>query len=406
MAPIVADIGVSARDRHVFTPRSGDHWMDHPMLGGVMTRPVSGDVVILGSRRRGKLEATVARASSPQRLVLRARIVLLAWREWTNTAIAAELRVSVTTVRMWRHRFVAGGLPALADRPRIGRPEVYGPDVRLRVIATATSVPPEGASAWTHALIAGQLAATEISASQVGRILAEADLRPHRVRGWLNRLDDEQFWTQAAAVCELYLRPPAGAVLLSVDEKTGIQAKSRRYPDQPMSAGSPARREFEYRRHGTVSIVAAMNVTSGQVLTEWIARNNSQTFTGFLTMLDQVIDPGLDIHLIMDNGASHTSRATRAWLLAHPRFKVTYTPKHASWLNMVELFFSVLTRGLLRRSDFASREDLDSKITDFVIRHNKTAHPYQWTYDADAEHIRYQTRYAGQASQATLALVS
>ncbi|MGW4471895.1 IS630 family transposase [Nonomuraea sp. NPDC004354] len=353
-----------------------------------MARPVSPDVVILGSRRRGRLEAIVARASSPQHLVLRARIVLLAWRGWTNTAIAAELKASVTTVRTWRRRFVVGGLPALADRPRSGRPEVYGPDMRLRVIALATGVPPEGTSAWTHVLIAEQLAPTGISASQVGRILAEADLKPHRVRGWLNRLDDEQFWTQAAAVCDLYLRPPSDAVLLSIDEKTGIQAKSRRYRDRPMGAGRPARREFEYRRQGTVSIIAAMNVTNGEVLTEWITRNNSETFCGFLTMLDQVIDPDIDIHLIMDNGSSHTSRATRAWLAAHPRFKVTYTPKHARWLNMVELFFSTLTRGLLRRGDFASREDLDGKITDFVIRHNRNARPYRWTYDAQVEHTR------------------
>ncbi|MFI7643836.1 IS630 family transposase [Nonomuraea sp. NPDC049400] len=246
-------------------------------------------------------------------MVLRARIVLLAWRNWTNAAIAAELKVSVTTVRTWRRRFVKGGLPALEDRPRSGRPATYGPDVRLRVIAAATSVPPEGVSVWTHTLIAGHLADTRISPSQVGRILAEADLRPHRVRGWLHRLDDEQFWAQAAAVCDLYLRPPAGTVLLSVDEKTGMQAKSRRHPDQSMRPGRLVRREFEYRRHGTVSIVAAMNVANGEVLSEWIARNDSVTFIGFLSRLEQAIAPDLAIHLIMDNGSSHTSRATRAY---------------------------------------------------------------------------------------------
>jgi transposase len=357
-----------------------------------VARPVSADVVMLGNRRREKLEAMVARPSSPQRLVLRARIVLLAFRRWSNQAIAAELGTTVDTVRTWRGRYVRDGLPGLADRSRSGRPDTYGPDVRLRVVATATSLPPDGESQWSHRRIAEHLADTGISASQVGRILADLDLKPHRVRGWLNRVDDERFWTQAAAVCDLYLRPPAGTVLLSLDEKTGIQAKSRRYPGQPARRGRAARREFEYVRHGTVSLIAAMNVTTGEVLTRDIARNDSATFISFLTELDQAIDPRLRIHLIMDNGSSHTSKATRAWLAAHPRISVTYTPKHASWLNMVELFFSVLTRRLLRRGEFTSRQDLADQITDFVIRYNTTAHPYTWRYDARADHTRYLTR--------------
>ncbi|GAA3508744.1 transposase [Streptosporangium album] len=359
-----------------------------------MARPVSPDVVIPGSRRRAKLEAIVARTSSPQNMVLRARIVLLAWQDRPNTTIAAELGTTVDTVRKWRHRFVAGGLPALKDQVRHGRPETYGPDVRLAVIACATSVPPSGESQWSHLSIARHLAHTAISPSQVGRILAEADLRPHKVRGWLNRVDDEQFWAQAAAVCDLYLRPPRFGVLISVDEKTGIQAKSRKYPERAGRPGRPARREFEYIRHGTVSIIAAMNVTNGQVLARRIERNNSVTFISFLTEIDQAIDPKLDIYLIMDNGSSHTSRATRAWLAAHPRFKVTYTPKHASWLNMVEMWLSALTRRLLRRGEFTSRDDLTEKIIDFTIRYNNDAHPYRWSYDARAEHARYQARHA------------
>ncbi len=173
-----------------------------------MARAVSRDVVFLGSRRKAKLEAIVRRASAPQALVLRARIVLLAHANWANARIAARLGCAVATVRTWRRRFVRGGIPALADRPRSGRPEVYGPDVRLRIVAAATSAPPEGTSVWTYGLIAGQLAGTGISASQAGRILADLELRPHRVRGWLNRVDDEQFWEQAAAVCDRYLRPP------------------------------------------------------------------------------------------------------------------------------------------------------------------------------------------------------
>jgi len=365
-----------------------------------MARAASQDIVVLGSRRKARLEAITRRPSSPQALVRRARIVLLAHQGWANQRIAAVLGCSPGTARTWRRRFARGGIPALADRPRSGRPEVYGPDVRLAIVATATSAAPDGTTAWTHASIAGELAGTGISASQVGRILAGLELAPHRVRGWLNRRDDEQFWAQAAAVCEVYLRPPPGTVVICIDEKTGIQAKYRRYPEQPARPGRLARREFEYVRNGTVSIVAALEVATGQVVAEPIGRNDSATFTGFLHRLDQCIDPRLTIHLVMDNGSSHTSRATRAWIAAHPRITVTYTPKHASWLDMAELWFSALTRGLLRRGEFTSRDDLAAKITDFAIRYNRTARPYTWTYDARADHARHLARPAGHADLA------
>jgi hypothetical protein len=285
-------------------------------------------------------------------------------------------------------------MPALRDRPRSGRPEVYGPDVRLAIVATATSVPPEGLTAWTHPLIAAQLAGTGISVSQVGRILAGLDLAPHRVRGWLNRRDDDQFWAQAAAVCDIYLRPPPGTVVTCIDEKTGIQAKYRTYAEQPPRPGRLARREFEYVRNGTLSIIAALQVATGQVITEPIEHNDSVTFTGFLHRLDQCTDPARNIHLVMDNGPSHTSAATRAWIAAHPRISVTCTPKHASWLDMAELWFSVPARGLLRRGEFTSPAVLADKITSFAIRYNRTAKPWTWSYDAGADHARYLARHA------------
>jgi transposase len=359
-----------------------------------MARAASQDIVTLGSRRKARLEAIVRRPSSPQALVRRARIVLLAHRRWPNARIAAELGCSAATARTWRRRFARGGIPALSGRPRSGRPEVYGPDVRLAIVAAATSAPPDGTSAWTHGMIAAHLAGTGISVSQVGRILAGLVLAPHRVRGWLNRRDDEQFWAQAAAVCEVYLRPPPGTVVICIDEKTGIQAKHRRYPQQPPRPGRLARREFEYVRNGTVSIVAALHVATGQVVVEPVARNDSAAFTGFLHRVDQCIDPRLRIHLVMDNGSSHTSRATRAWIAAHPRITVTYTPKHASWLDMAELWFSTLTRGLLRRGEFTSRAGLAEKITSFAVRYNRTARPYTWTYDAGADHARHLARHA------------
>ncbi|MGH3282375.1 MAG: IS630 family transposase [Trebonia sp.] len=365
-----------------------------------MARAASRDIVILGSRRKSKLEAIVRRGSSPQALVRRARIVLLANAGWANARIAAELGCAAGTVRTWRRRFIRGGIRALSGRPRSGRPEVYGPAVRLAIVAAATSVPPEDTSEWTHALIAAETG-TGISASQAGRILADLELRPHRVRGWLRRAGDDQFWAQAAAVCDAYLRPPPGTVVICIDEKTGIQAKYRKYPGQLPGPGRPARREFEYVRNGTVSIAAALHVASGQVVVEAIARNDSVTFTGFLHRLNQCTDPSLNIRIVMDNGSSHTSKATRAWITAHPRITVTYTPKHASWLDMAELWFSVLTRGLLRRGEFTSRADLTEKITRFAIRYNRTARPWTWTYDARDDHARYLARHSPQDPSAT-----
>ncbi|HUY47357.1 MAG TPA: IS630 family transposase [Streptosporangiaceae bacterium] len=366
-----------------------------------MARASSPDIVIPGYRRKAKLEAIVRRGSAPRALVRRARIVLLAFRGWPNEQIARELGCAVSTVRAWRRRFTRCGLPGLRDRPRSGRPEVYGPDVRLRIAVTATSVPPEGCSAWTHRLIAAELAGTGIPALQAGRILAGLDLAPHKVRGWLNRRDDDQFRARAAAVCDLYLRPPANTVLICIDEKTGIQAKCRKYPERAARPGRAALRELEYIRNGTVSVIAALDVATGQVIAEPVTRNDPVAFTGFLHRLDQCIAPHLNIHLIMDNGSSHVSRATRARIAARPRITVTRTPVHASWLDMAELWFSVLTRGLLRRGEFTSRADLTEKISNFTIRYNRTAQPFTRAYDARTDHARYQARHAAEHPSAT-----
>jgi transposase len=276
------------------------------------------------------------------REVRRARILLAACgtgvARQSNAAIAAQVGCHPDTVRATRRDFRARGMKALRDRPRAGRPLTHGLDVRLLVAATATSEPPKTDSQWTHQAIAEHLHESRgivISASQVGRILAEADLKPHKVRGWLNRSDDPQFFTRAQEICRLYQHIDADTVLLSLDEKTGIQAKSRKHPTRPAWPGRPARREFEYRRHGTVSLMAALNVATGTVTGKIIQRNDSATFIEFLTELDHATPAHLKIHLVMDNGSSHTSKATRRWLADHPRFTVTYTPKHASWLNMV-----------------------------------------------------------------------
>jgi transposase len=351
--------------------------------GDRVARASSQDVIVLGKRRRKQLERIVAAAGSPQQLVLRARIVLAAWRGEANAKIARDLGVGVDTVRRWRARFRRAGIPALRDRPRSGRPPVYGISDQLLIVATVTGEPTGVDSHWTHRSLAHRLAEpVGISASQIGRILASFDVKPHRVRGWLNRPADPAFHTKAQAVCALYLDPSSDAVLFSVDEKTAMHARSRKRATRPVRPGWVERREFEYVRHGTVSLMAAMNVTTGTVYPKIIKRNDSDTFIEFLTELAATVDPTKKIHLILDNGSSHTSRKTRKWIREHPRFTVTYTPCHASWLNMIEIFFSILTRRVLRRGDFASRDDLIQKIITFITTYNSTAKPFRWTYDA------------------------
>jgi len=341
----------------------------------------SARVVVIEDEQRRRLEAVVRSRTASIRDVQRARIVLLAADGRTNAAIARALSVRVNTVRTWRGRFAEHGMAGLGDLARPGRPPLYGPDVHLRIMAAVTSQRPEADSQWSHRLLAEQLVDDGICASQIGRILAGLDLKPHRVRGWLTRRASPDFFARAAAVCDLYLNPPPRSIVVCIDEKTAIGARSRKHPDQPARPGRVARREFEYVRHGTVSIIAALHVHTGQVITEQITRNDSATFIQFLTMLDQAIDPGLIIHLVLDNGSSHTSKATKKWLHDHPRFQPRYTPPHASWLDQAELFFSILTRRLLRRGEFTSREDLANKIATFVDVYNRTAKPFRWTYE-------------------------
>ena len=343
--------------------------------------PPRARTVVIAAEQRLRLEALARSRSAPLRDVQRARIVLAAAAGACNAAIARDLSIHESTVRTWRGRFVEHGMAGLGDRPRPGRPPIYGPDTHLRIVATVTSERPEADTVWSHRLLAEHLEDDGISASQIGRILADLDLKPHRVRGWLTRRPDPAFFIKAAEVCALYLHPPDGSVVICIDEKTAIAARSRKHPDQPCQPGRTARREFEYVRHGTVSIIAALDVHSGQVHTQPIGRNNSDTFIDVLTRLDQRTDPHLTIHLVLDNGSSHTSKATRRWLREHPRFQPHYTPAHASWLDQAELFFSILTRRLLRRGEFTSQQDLTDQIKKFVTVYNRTAKPFRWTYD-------------------------
>jgi transposase len=339
-------------------------------------------VVTLEERR--ELERRVRAQTTPHRDRQRAEVVLLAADGVTGTQIASMVGLSPQSVCKWRIQFRDRGLDGLNDAPRSGRPLVYGPTDRLVLMAKVTEEHPTVDAQWSHSELAAAMAAAAIpiSASQIGRILAADDLKPHLVQGWLTRRDTPEFWERAADVCALYLHPPMNAVVLSIDEKTGIQAKSRKHPTQPMKRGQPERREFEYRRHGTASLIAAMDVATGKVTATDVARNDSVHFIEFLAHIDASIDPGLAIHVVLDNGSSHRSKATRKWFTEHPRFVVHHTPAHASWLNQVEAFFSILTRKVLRRGDFSSRADLVDKMLKFIEHRNQTVTPFKWVYDA------------------------
>ncbi len=340
--------------------------------------------LVLTEEERDNLERRVRAQTTSHRDRQRAQVILLCADGVPGNQIAPRLGLSKQAVCKWRRRFLNDGLQGLDDAPRSGRPLVYGPTERLVLMAKVTEEHPQVDSQWSHSSLAQAMddAGIGISPSQIGRILAADDVKPHRVDGWLTRRDTPEFWERASDVCGLYLSPPANSVVLSIDEKTGVQAKSRKYPTQPVRPGRPARREFEYVRHGTASLIAAMDVATGKVMATDIDRNNSVTFIAFLEEIEMSIDKSLSIHVVMDNGSSHTSKATKAWLADHPRFVVHHTPAHASWLNQVEAFFSILTRKLLRRGEFESRQDLTDKMLAFINHYSTTAQPFKWVYDA------------------------
>ena len=341
--------------------------------------------VELTQRQRVELERRVRAHTSTQRAAKRARIILLAAEGVPSRQIAKAVGISEEFVAVWRRRFAERGLAGLEDEKRSGRPRVYGHDERVRIVATATTVSPDPSSHWSHAQLAERLAedGVEISASQIGRILADLNIKPHLVRSWITRTDGPEFWERAADVCGLYLDPPDNALVLSVDEKKNVPARTPTHPSRPAAPGRRARRESEYVRNGMLdTLFAAFDVASGQVLAAEDAVSNSAVdFIAFLEGIDERIDAGLDIHLVLDNGSSHVAKATAAWLAEHPRFHAHYTPPHASWLNQVELWFSILTRRLLKRGEFGSVDELVDKIMAFIADYNYKAKPFRWTYD-------------------------
>lgn len=323
--------------------------------------------------RAGTVEARMAK---------RARIILLAADGRSNRDIAALVDLHYNQVGMWRARYGEFGLAGLEDEDRSGRPCVYDHDDVLLLVKTVTEPPADGATRWTMEALAGAMAShgVPISASQVWRICKALDLKPWQVESWMTSHDPD-FWERAGDVCGLYLNPPENAVVWSVDEKSGIQAKSRINPTRPAIPGIPARREFEYRRHGTAVLFAGLNVHEGSVA-GWVTDSTrSDNFVDFLGDLVAQTPAGLDLHCIVDNLSAHSTPKVATFLDQHRHVHLHYTPTHASWLNQVELFFSILERRLLRRGEFDSVDQLAERIIAFINDYNRRVAPFRWTYD-------------------------
>jgi transposase len=331
---------------------------------------------------RAVLESWTRAATVEARVAKRARIVLLAADGMSNRDIGELVDLHYNQVGMWRQRYTEFGLAGLDDLERTGRPPVYDHDDVLLLVKLVTEPPPNEAARWTMEALAEAMAAhgVPISASQCWRICDALDLKPWQVESWMTSHDPD-FWERAGDVCGLYLDPPENAVVWSVDEKSGMQAKSRVNPTMPAVPGIPARREFEYRRHGTAVLFAGLNVHEGGVA-GWVTDSTrSENFVGFLGDLVRQTPPGLDLHCIVDNLKTHSTGLVEEFLAAHPHVHLHFTPTHASWLNQVELFFSILERRLLRRGEFGSVDHLAERVIAFIKDYNRRAAPFRWTYD-------------------------
>jgi transposase len=349
-------------------------------MGAVMAAHAKRVEILLEDR--DELERLARSRASERRLVERARIVLLAGEGLPASEIAERVGCAERTVKLWRSRYARDGVDGLRDRPKAGRPLTHGPEARARLIGLACTRPPDTAEGvrrarWTHAELAGQVG---MSPSQAHVILRAADLRPHLTEQWVMSELGPEFDAQAAEVCGLYLDAPENAIVISLDEKTSIAAREPARPDTLPAAGRPARRDSEYIRNGTTNLFAALRVHSGEVSGMTAPTRNRWDFLAFLQQLEAEIPAERDVVAILDNLSTHKTREVDAWLADHPRWQLVFTPKHASWLNQVEIFFSILTRRLLKHGQFSDSDDLATQMLAYVEHHNLTAQPFAWTY--------------------------
>ena len=329
---------------------------------------------------RSTLEAAVADRNSPQKHVWRARIVLLTADGHGTAEIMGATGKAKTVIWRWQDRFREEGAAGLwRDKTRPSRIPPLRPEIAKRVVALTLSGPPASASHWTGSAMAK---AAGISVSSVQRIWRAHGLQPHRVRQFkLSR--DPQFAAKLNDIVGLYVDPPAHAVVLSVDEKSQIQALDRTQPGLPLKPGRCGTMTHDYKRHGTTTLFAALNVLEGRIIGRCMQRHRHQEFIRFLNAIEADIPAGKIVHVVLDNYATHKHPKVRAWLGRHPRFVFHFTPTSASWLNAVEGFFAKLTRSRIKRGVFRSIVDLQAAINRFLRETNDQPKPFVWTADPD-----------------------
>ena len=343
-----------------------------------MPHPVA-VAIELSDEERVRLEAWTRRRTSAQALAQRSRIVLLAAEGLKNTEIAERLGVSRATAAIWRTRFAEHRLDGLLDEPRPGRPRTITDDKVEEVIVRTLETTPKDATHWSTRAMAREVGLTQ---SAVLRIWHAFGLQPHRRETW-KLSTDPQFIAKVRDVVGLYLNPPERAVVLCVDEKSQIQALDRTAPILPMLPGTPERATHDYKRSGTSSLYAALDLTTGKVIGRLHGRHRAIEFKQFLATIDREVPAQLDVHIVLDNSSTHKTPAIGRWLAAHPRFVLHFTPTSSSWLNLVERWFAELTTRKLRRAAHRSVRDLNADIRAWINTWNDNPRPFVWAKTAD-----------------------
>jgi transposase len=338
-----------------------------------MNRPAK--ALHLSGQDRSRLESWLRAHNTPQALVWRAQIILHAAEGLPNTRIAEEVGVTVVTVREWRKRFEVEGIDALTEiRPGRGRKREISAAKVKRIVHDTLHMKPRGATHWSCRTMADR---HQVSSATVQRIWDAHGLQPHRVKTF-KLSTDPKFVDKLTDIVGLYLNPPDKAAIICVDEKSQIQALDRTQPGLPMKRGRCGTRTHDYKRHGTTSLFAALNVLEGTIIGNCYERHRHQEFLKFLRRLDREFPKTKPLHLILDNYGTHTHPNVKAWLEKHPRFHLHFTPTSCSWLNLIERWFGQLTAKQLRRGAFTSVKDLTNSITQFIKMYNNDPKPFVW----------------------------
>jgi transposase len=335
--------------------------------------------ILISAADRERLERLVRDRNTPQKVVWRARIVLLASEGLTAEGIGAAVGKSLLTVRRWRYRFEEKGVDGLLkDATRPSRVKPLAAEKIAQVVHMTLHEKPPNATHWS---VRSMAKAAGVSYSSVQRIWRAHGLKPHLVDTFkVSR--DQNFAAKVEDVVGLYLNPPDKALVLCVDEKSQIQALDRTQPGLPMKKGRAGTMTHDYKRNGTTTLFAALSMLDGSVIGTCMPRHRHREFLRFLRLIDQQTPAGLDLHLVVDNYATHKTPAVKRWIKAHPRFHLHFTPTSASWLNMVERFFAEITRNRIRRGAFKSVAELKAAIMDYLENHNAHPQPFIWTKSA------------------------